>query len=406
LSAARRRWRQRASAHSLYDLSQSANTASEYTENVWSMTRQPKRGSTVVTYSCRASRHHESVTLRELARRLAVIKGYDFADEYDPARRYAGPLYFVPNDTLVGIAAAQTLGIKNEQDLFGGVVPYAFAATKIITHPLPDTDSRSPEGWSPEFASRVRDVVLPGYSAFTTRDARIAGVRLLTLGRVRIKHPAGIGGLGQSVVDDERALDTQLRSLDADALLRDGLVLEQDLTKVVTHSVGQVCVCNMRASYFGVQRLTTNHHGEQVYGGSDLTIARGDFDRLMELVLAPEVEIAIAQARGYHTAAMTSFRGMFASRCNYDVAQGVDSRGQWRSGVLEQSWRTGGASAAEVAALEAFRADASLDVVRASTTEVYATDSAPANAVVYFRGVDEHAGAMTKYVRIEPYANP
>jgi hypothetical protein len=368
------------------------------------MTQQPKRGGTVVTYSCRASRHHESVTLRELACRLAAIKGYDFAEEFDPARHYAGPLYFVPNDTLVGIA--QRLGIRNEQDLFGGVVPFAFAATKIITHPLADTDSRSPEGWSREFASRVRDVVLPGYSAFTARDARIAGVRLLELGRVRIKHPAGIGGLGQSVVDDERALDTQVRSLDDDALLRHGLVLEQDLTKVVTHSVGQVCVGDMRASYFGVQRLTTNHHGEQVYGGSDLTIARGDFDRLTELVLAPEVEIAIAQARAYHTAAVTSFRGMLASRCNYDVAQGVDSSGQWRSGVLEQSWRMGGASAAEVAALEAFREDASLDVVRASTTEVYSTDSVPADAVVYFRGVDEHAGAMTKYARIEPYANP
>jgi hypothetical protein len=37
---------------------------------------------------------------------------------------------------------------------------------------------------------------------------------------------------------------------------------------------------------------------------------------------------------------------------------------------------------------------------------VYSTDSAPADAVVYFRGVDDHAGAMTKYARIEPYANP
>jgi hypothetical protein len=370
------------------------------------MTQQPKWGGTVVTYSCRASRQHESVTLRELACRLAAIKGYDFAEEFDPARRYSGPLYFVPNDTLVGIAAAQKLGIKNEQDLFGGVVPFAFAATKTITHPLPDADSRSPEGWSPEFANRVRDVVLPGYSAFATRDARIAGARLLGLGRIRIKHPAGIGGLGQSVVGDERALDAQLHSLDADALLRDGLVLEQDLEEVVTRSVGQICVGNMRASYCGVQRLTPNYRGEQVYGGSDLLVVRGDFDRLMELMLAPEVETAIAQAREYHTAAMTSFRGMFASRCNYDIAQGIDNSGQWRSGVLEQSWRMGGASAAEVAALEAFRADESLDVVRASTTEVYATGSVPADAVVYFRGVDEHAGAMTKYVRIEPYANP
>src|SRR5207244_5272012 len=109
--------------------------------------------------------------LRGLGRRPAAIKAYDFVYAFARSRRYAGPLYFVPNDTLVGIDAAQGLGIQNEQDLFGGVVPFPFAATKTITHPLPDADSRSPEGWSQEFASRVRDVVLPGYSAFATRDA-------------------------------------------------------------------------------------------------------------------------------------------------------------------------------------------------------------------------------------------
>ena len=60
---------------------------------------------------------------------------------------------------------------------------------------------------------------------------------------------------------------------------------------------------------------------------------------MIKLALASEVETAIDQARGYHTAALASFRGMFASRCNYDVVQGIDDRGQWRSGVLEQSWR-------------------------------------------------------------------
>lgn len=370
------------------------------------MRRSPKRGGIVVTYSCRASRHHEKVTLRELAFRLAAIKDCDFAGEYDSARHYAGPLYFVPNDTLVGIDEARALGINGEQDLFGGVVPFAFAATKAITHPLPDADSTAPDGWSAEFHGRVRDAVLPGYSAFAKREARIAGRRLLELGRVRLKLPAGIGGLGQSVVDDERGLDARLASLDDDALARDGLVLEQNLADVVTHSIGQVSVDDMRASYCGVQRLTTNHHGEHVYGGSDLTVARGGFDCLLRLSLAAEVVGAIGKARGYHTAAMTSFGGMFASRCNYDVAQGIDHQGQRRSGVLEQSWRIGGASAAELAALEAFRADRSLDVVRASTTEVYSTGTVPDDAVVYFRGVDEHAGAMTKYVRIEPYADP
>jgi hypothetical protein len=370
------------------------------------MTQQPKSRGAVVTYSCRASHHHEQVTLRDVARRLAAIKGYDFAEEFDCERHYSGPLYFVPNDTLVGIDAARKLGIRNEHDLFGGVVPFAFAATKAITHPLLDAGSCSPEGWSQEFASRVRDVVLPGYSTFATRDARLAGVRLLGLGPVRIKHPAGIGGLGQFVIEDERELDVQLQSLDDEALLHDGLVLEQELKEVVTRSVGQVRVDDMRASYCGMQRLTTNHRGKKVYGGSDLIVARGDFERLTELALAREVQTAIAQAREYHAAAVTFFGGMFASRFNYDIAQGTDSEGQWRSGVLEQSWRAGGASGAEVAALEAFRAAASLDVVRASTTEVYATGPVPPDAVVYFRGIDEHAGAMTKYVRIEPYANP
>src|SRR5258706_8167195 len=239
---------------------------------------QESRG-TVVTYSCRACRAHESATLHELARRLAALKGYDFAEEYDNgARPYPGPLYFVPNDTLVGIDSAQKLGIRNEQDLFGGVVPFGFAATKTITHALPAADSRSPEGWSWEFTKSVRDVVLPGYSAFTRSDARSAGARLLELGRVRIKLPAGIGGLGQVVVDDARTLDVQLESLDDDALWRDGLVLEQDLTDVVTHSVGQVRVDEMRASYYGTQRLTTSHHGAQVYGGSYPILPRGGLE--------------------------------------------------------------------------------------------------------------------------------
>src|SRR5438132_209399 len=59
----------------------------------WPMTHRPEPGGTVVTYSCRASRHHESVTLRELARRLASIKGYDFAEEFDRSRHYLSRLY-------------------------------------------------------------------------------------------------------------------------------------------------------------------------------------------------------------------------------------------------------------------------------------------------------------------------
>jgi hypothetical protein len=97
---------------------------------------------------------------------------------------------------------------------------------------------------------------------------------------------------------------------------------------------------------------------------------------------------------------------MFASRRNYDVAQGRNARGQWRSGVLEQSWRIGGATGGEIAALEAFRADPGLQVIHASTFEIYGESQAPPpQATVYFRGLDEHVGWLTKYTVVEAHGD-
>ena len=67
------------------------------------------------------------------------------------------------------------LGVSGEHDLFGGVVPHAFVATKVITHPLVDAAAQRPEGWEPRFGERVAPVVLPGFSVFAHEDARKAG---------------------------------------------------------------------------------------------------------------------------------------------------------------------------------------------------------------------------------------
>jgi hypothetical protein len=159
------------------------------------------------------------------------------------------------------------------------------------------------------------------------------------------------------------------------------------------------------ASYCGMQATTQDHFGREVYGGSQLTVIRGGFDALLELDLGAGTRTAVAQARAYHAAAIAAFPGMYASRCNYDVVQGFDDQRQWRSGVLEQSWRIGGASGAEIAALEAFQADPRLDVVRASTTELYqANPVLPDDAMVYCRQIDPATGPIVKYARIEAYA--
>jgi hypothetical protein len=345
---------------------------------------------------------HERITRAAVAQRLAALTGFDYAGEYDPSARYPGRVYFVPGDTLVGLQAAR-VGITGERDLFGGVVPYPFVATKVITHPLVEPDADAPEGWSDTFPREVQSAVLEGYSVFTAEQAYAAGERLLEHGPVRLKPVHATAGRGQKVIRSLAELAEALASIDATELADAGLVLEENLTAVTTYSVGQVRVADLTATYYGSQRLTTDSTGEEIYGGSDLVVVRGDFDVLMQLSLPEHIRTAVEQARTYD-AATSAFPRLFASRRNYDVAQGTNARGQWHSGVLEQSWRVGGATGAEIAALEALRADPALQVVRASTFEVYGESQAPPpHATVYFRGVDEHVGWLTKYAMVRAH---
>ncbi|MGI4935973.1 MAG: DUF3182 family protein, partial [Janthinobacterium lividum] len=147
------------------------------------------------------TRGHESATRLELGRRLAAIKKLDFGGEFNHGERYPAPLYYVPSETLCRNEMRTDLGIRDEHDLFGGVVPHAFVATKVITHGLVTPDAVAPRGWSAPLAAELEPVVLPGYSVFRAADARLACMRLLEQGPVRVKKASGIGGLGQWVVD-------------------------------------------------------------------------------------------------------------------------------------------------------------------------------------------------------------
>jgi len=359
-----------------------------------------------VTYSSRDTEStHEARTRGLVAAKLAQLKGFEFAGTYDDAARDARPRYVVPNDTLVR-PDAEKLGIRGEDDLFGGVVPRAFVATKTITHPLVDKEARAPAGWSSDFAARIDGAVLRGYTAFSADDAHRALARLLDHGPARIKLARGIGGRGQFVIQDAEELNKLLASIDDAELAAAGVVLEEHLDDVTTHSVGQVRVAGSIASYWGTQRLTRSNHGAEVYGGSDLLVVRGGFDALRQLPLSTDAQLAVSRALVYDDAADACFRGFFASRRNYDVVEGTDARGRRRAGVLEQSWRIGGASAAEIEALLAFRDDPALTAVRASTLEIYGeAQPPPPHAVVFFSGVDERVGMIAHYVTVEPYVD-
>lgn len=345
---------------------------------------------------------HERMTRTEIAKRLAGLMNFEFGGEYDAGTRYPGRLYFVPSRTLVGLETAQSLGIRGEQDLFGGVVPHAFVATKAITQPLVTPDACAPPGWNRAFGDAVQNLVLAGFSVFTREDARRAAETLLRCGRVRLKPVLATGGRGQVLLSDLAELETALEAVDPDELSSCGLVLEEDLTGTTTYSVGQVRSCNLLVTYYGTQRVTTDNSGREVYGGSTLVVVRDGFEALLALDIPKLARIAIRQAQAYDSAAWAHFPGLLVSRRNYDVIQGLDARGRWRSGVLEQSWRLGGASAAEIAALEAFAGDPGLRVVRASCVEIYGdSKDPPTDSITLFRGVDNEVGFISKYAMVD-----
>jgi hypothetical protein len=346
---------------------------------------------------------HEIKTHEEVGRRLARLRGSSFEGEFDPSRAYRMPMYFVLCDTLVGSKAASDLGIAGERDIYGGIVPHAFVATKAITHPLVDSKAAAPHGWSADFAEQVRGVVPAGLTAFDPDDAMRAARILLARGPVRCKPATSTGGHGQRVIRDIAAIEQHLAALDAAEIRRHGLVVEEQVENARTWSVGQVMLDDLTVSYFGIQTTTNNNDGRPAYGGSSLVFHRGRMASLRGPDIPREMATPITQALRYDDLAFRCYAGLLASRRNYDVIAGTDARGAVSGGVLEQSWRVGGATPAEIAALEAFRAAPERRVVRASSVERYGTDIViPADAVVYFHGCDNRLGPMVKYARIEP----
>ncbi|AZF18161.1 DUF3182 family protein [Pseudomonas sp. R3-18-08] len=358
----------------------------------------------VVAHSTRAGApQHEVDTNRALARWLAQILGLKFGGSYDPQKHAGRDLYLLPTQTLVGAAQARALNIKGPQDLWGGYVDHGFICTKAISHGLLGPEAKAPEGWSPLFSERVRDVVLDGLSVFAVEDARPAATRLLYSGPIRLKPVNACAGRGQQVIRSFDEFDALLARPEAAGMFDAGVVLEQDLHDVVTHSVGQSFIGDQVLSYCGEQYLTQDGQGEDVYGGSRLLVVPGGYDDLLRLDLPDDVREAVRQAQVFDSAAGEAYPGFYASRRNYDIAQGLDSDGQRRSGVLEQSWRMGGASSAEVAALQSFINNPSLTAIRVASVETYVDQALPADAIEVYRGPAENSDFLLKYVTVEAY---
>ncbi|ABY97763.1 TPA: DUF3182 family protein [Pseudomonas putida] len=361
---------------------------------------EPKAGVVLLDTRDHTPEHEHAVHLK-LADGLAGLLGCPHVKPTPSATAVDG-YYYLPTETLIDARRQAARGIRSEQDLFGGLVDQPYMATKAISHPLP-AGASFPPGWTDDFARQASDALLRGYTVFSKADARTAAQLLLLDGPVRVKPVLACAGRGQQVITLADALEPLLAAMDDQQLARWGLVLEEDLSDVQTFSVGQVRVAGLTCSYHGTQQLTRDHQGTEVYGGSDLVVVRGDYQALLQLPMEEHLRLAINQAITYEQAAEQHFPGFIASRRNYDIARGLDSQGHLRSGVLEQSWRLGGASSAELLALQAFADDPALQRVRASTHEVFGTPDLPTDATLFYQGNDSELGQLSKFARIREH---
>lgn len=215
-----------------------------------------------------------------------------------------------------------------------------------------------------------------------------------------MKKPRSAGGRGQRTVTTADELQDVLDAFSPDDLALCGLVLEVQLAPVATLSAGQITVGGIVVTYYGTQKLATDNAGRSVYGGSDLICVRGGWEKLERIQMPGNARLAVKQAR-YYDECMEAYPAFLASRRNYDIGQGVDPNGEWRSGVFEASWRVGGASTAELGAVTAFVRDPTLQVVEASVVKAFGTDrKIPADAVVHYEGDDPEDGPIIRYVLV------
>jgi hypothetical protein len=353
----------------------------------------------LVTWGCRDAATCDGLTHIQLAKQIARFLRLSYDGRLEEQSTGDG-LFILPFLTVCADELSGYSCRMGEGDFLGGWVRHPLHATKAIAHPLAAGEP-PPPGWSAGFASAVKDLTLPGFTAFTAAGGVEAGLRLLQEGEVRLKPINAAGGNDQHVARSEAELIELVRPLSDSADLHGGLVLEENLNDAETYGVGRITLREMSASYLGIQDLTRNNNGDVVYGGTRMLVARGDFSQLLPLLSSKTEEMAVHLAMEFDRLA-DQHLGLVASRRNYDVIAGRTAAGEMKCAVLEQSWRMGGATGAEIAALQAFAERPELRHVGAATVERYGHDRMPPEgSTVYFHGVDPKLGPHLKYTFVD-----
>lgn len=305
---------------------------------------------------------HRSTFLRNrntaLATRIATMLGGKVCDL---AAANGFPRYFVPLNALSQPFATEQ-GIQTLDDLYGSVVQHHLHGHKGVLHKLVP-GGYAPAPYSRSFAQTVTPAVLPGFTAFSPEDAAQAFTELEGQGHVvRYKDPRQANCRGQAVVenaDHAKWLAGQL----GEHLSQQGAVLEANLRNPETFNVGLLHFDGKSYSFIGDQRIAKDTKGAETYVGTTLRMVRGGLGQLAQ---APGLDAAkqwgVRQAQTVGDA--YDHLDVMSSRMELDVIQGTSGDSdETLSGVADPALRPGGASSAELLAIEKLRDNPALSEV-------------------------------------------
>ena len=295
-----------------------------------------------------------------------------------------GKTYYVADKTIVlEFSENQKLIkdalIESEKDFFGGIVPRAYQSTKAIMHPLVSREAACPLGWSHEFSQELvhLELVLPGFTVFNIEDIRTAFNHLYDKGvyQIRLKDPLGYLGMNQFVVTSFQELEQFIsdKIVDNEKLQQYGLVVEENLCPedLKIYSVSFVTVAFHQVQCIGVQRFS-----QGLYAGTDFVIMQTGKYILPELLARvgifnkEDAQVIIDKALLFRALLNKHIPEIKTARFNLDIVSGIASIYSnstcelvKRFALLEQSFRVGGASAAEIWGLEYLLCHPSVDAV-------------------------------------------
>lgn len=285
--------------------------------------------------------------------------------------------YVVPAKT-VDMETSARFNIRTVDDFYGTMVDSLFQVGKSILHPVV---SGAPKFYSSSFAERVRNLVLPGCSAFSMDDLLRGYDRYAGNGfGLRFKQSNESDGLGQRSVTSRESLLKQAAVLDPRALCEEGVVLEADLLEARTISVGFARIGQDTFSFVAKQKndmVGEKGTARSRYLGAQVLVVKGD---IMELLLkgdcsfiGPDESRAVAKAVRFNRIYQEEVRPL-ASRLSFDVLFGFTNHGDRLCGITDITGRLGGTCPALLTAALRFKEMPATRLVKAEVTLNYHPD--------------------------------